>query len=336
MAKLSIQTERFAVRGVFTIARGSRTHAEVLTVSLEDDSGVVSRGECVPYAHYGETHDSVAQQIQSLAARIEDGFSRDELEQALPAGAARNALDCALWDLELKAQRQTGEDPGALSGTTDRVRAVRTMRTLSLADPEVMATEAVRVATQFAILKLKLGGEGDGSLDEQRVEAVHAAAPACRLVIDANESWPAAQAARRTERMAQRGVALIEQPVRADEDHVLSEFDHAVPLCADESFHTSSDLDRVAGRYDVVNLKLDKTGGLTHGLRARAAAQDRGLGIMVGCMLGTSLAMAPALHLAQGVEWVDLDGPYLLAEDRDPGLDLSEDGWIAPNPLCWG
>lgn len=331
MAELHVARERFAVRGVFTIARGSRTHAEVLTVCLQTEGGHLGRGECVPYGHYGETLDSVTAQIECLRADLESGLGRDELELALPAGAARNAVDCALWDLELKNSRSNRNAEPQTS-----VQPIRTMRTLSLAAPDVMAAEAERVAAHFATLKLKLGGEGDGSIDEQRVEAVHAAAPACRLVVDANESWPAPEAERRAQRMAERGVALVEQPVPAADDEILATFEHPLALCADESFHTAADLDRVAGRYDVVNLKLDKTGGLTHALKARDAAEAEGLGIMVGCMLGTSLAMAPALHLAQGIDWVDLDGPYLLAEDRAPGLELSDDGWIGPNRDCWG
>ena len=329
--RLHVARDRFAVRGVFTIARGSRTHAEVLTVSIEGGNGDVGRGECVPYSRYGETLDSVAAQIESLREELDSGLGRDELERALPAGAARNAVDCALWDLELKSSRSNGNP-----GPQGPVQPIRTMRTLSLASPDVMAAEAERVAAHFATLKLKLGGEGDGSIDEQRVEAVHTAAPGCRLVVDANESWPATEAERRAQRMAERGVALVEQPVPAADDEILATFEHPLALCADESFHTAADLDRVAARYDVVNLKLDKTGGLTHALKARDAAEARGLGIMVGCMLGTSLAMAPALHLAQGIDWVDLDGPYLLAEDRTPGLELTDDGWIGPNRECWG
>ena len=333
MPTLSIERERFAVRGVFTISRGSRTHAEVLTVRLDAGDGHVGRGECVPYAHYGETMDSVTEQIESLRGDLVRGLTREQLEDSLPAGAARNAVDCALWDLELKGAGNRRESAQPAAGS---LRSVRTMRTLSLAPPDVMAAEAERVANLFETLKLKLGGEGDGSLDEHRVEAVHTAAPRCRLVVDANESWPATEAERRARRMAERGVALVEQPVPADDDEVLATFEHPLALCADESFHTASDVDRVATRYDVVNLKLDKTGGLTHALRARHDAEAAGLGIMVGCMLGTSLAMAPALHLAQAAEWVDLDGPYLLAEDRDPGLRLTEDGFMEPNALLWG
>ena len=341
MLTLAIHREQFKVRGAFTIARGSRTVAEVLTVHLRDGLKALSGyGECVPYARYGETLESVEEQITSAAPKVEAGADREELLSLLPAGAARNAIDAALWDLALKRHplgtpscpwpSEMGPGKAARS-----VRSVRTVRTLSLGSPDVMANEASKVAHLFATLKLKLGGE-EGPQDLERVGAVRKAAPNANLIVDANESWPAEQAQTKVNELTQFGVSLIEQPVAVADDQVLGTFPHAIPLCADESFHCAKDLARVAPLYEVVNLKLDKTGGLTHALVAKKKAEAMNLGIMVGCMLGTSLAMAPALLLAQGVDLVDLDGPYLLAEDRDHPLELSEDGWIGPNPACWG
>jgi L-alanine-DL-glutamate epimerase-like enolase superfamily enzyme len=311
---------------VFAIARGSRTVSTVVHARVAHGDAV-GQGECVPYRHYGETPETVLGQIESVRAAIEGGADRVELLGLLPAGAARNALDAALWDLEA---RLAGQPAWRLAGL-DREPATRTVRTLSLDTAEAMAAEAEKVSA-FGTLKLKL----DGRDDQARVRAVRAAAPECTLVVDANESWRPGDLARRLGELAALGVALVEQPVRPADDELLERIERPVPVCADESFHTEADLGRVARRYDFVNLKLDKTGGLTAALAIRRAAEERGLGIMVGCMVGTSLSMAPALVLAQGVRLVDLDGPYLLERDREPGLRLSPDGRIGWNGELWG
>lgn len=306
--------------------------AHVLTVAIFDPAlKQTGRGECVPYAHYGETMGGTQDQIASVAAQVAAGASRSDLLDLLPAGAARNGIDAALWDLDFKAARAS-RSPSPWEGP---IGPVRTVRTLSLATPEEMASEATRVAPNFSSLKLKLGGE-PGNADIDRVAAVRAAVPDHQLVVDANESWSPDVVELRIEALVPFALSLVEQPVPADQDAILETFKSAIPLCADESFHTTADLDRIAARYDIVNLKLDKTGGLTHALEAKTAASALGLDIMVGCMVGTSLAMAPALILAQGVDLVDLDGPYLLAEDRKPALDLGQDGWIKPRLDFWG
>ncbi len=331
---LRVTRDTFPVRGTFRIARGSRTEVHVVAVTLSHGgTGLRGRGECVPYAHYGESLDSVCALIETVRDRVEAGTTRQQLVNLLPAGAARNALDAALWDLEIKTARAQSE-PSPLPHAGE-LQPVRTMRTLSLGEPETMATEARAVSPHFDTLKLKLGGE-PGVLDLERVQAVREAAPSHRLLVDANESWTPDVVEERIAQLCPFALSLVEQPVAMEHDAVLAEFEHSIPLCADESFHTAQDLDRVKHRYDMVNLKLDKTGGLTHALEARRLAQEAGLGVMVGCMLGTSLSMAPALVLAQGLDWVDLDGPYLLAEDRRPGLHLSDDGWMRSCSELWG
>ena len=318
--KLSIEVETFPVAGTFTISRGARREATVVVATL-DDGGVRGRGECVPYGRYGESVDSVVAQIRS-AEGIGDRLS---LQSQLPAGAARNALDCALWDIEAK---RGSSDPARTAGGA----AYPTCYTLSLAAPDVMASCA-RAAADKGLLKLKLGG---GMVDAQRLRAVRAARPDARLVADANEAWeladlmPLLQVARET------GLELIEQPLPVGLDAALAEIEHPVPICADESAHTSRDIAQLRGRYDAVNIKLDKAGGLTEALVMLEAAHTHDLRIMIGCMLSTSLAMAPALRLAEGADWLDLDGPLLLAADREPAI-VYRDGCILPAPPgLWG
>ncbi len=324
--ELDVEVETFPIRGAFTIARGSRTETRVVTVTLHSRHAI-GRGECVPYGHYGESPASVVAQIESVRTAIAGGAGRSELLALLPAGAARNGIDAALWDLEARISGMSAAHRAGLPGLLE----ARTVRTISLDTPETMATEAAKLP-QFEMLKLKLG-PGDFV---ERVEAVRAARPEVRLVVDANESWSPNEVGPALAALAELGVELVEQPLRPQEDAVLEGLRRAVPVCADESFHTTADLERIAGRYDAVNVKLDKTGGLTHALEVARAARERGLELMVGCMLGTSLSMAPALLVAQGVKWVDLDGPYLLARDREPGLLLQDDGVIRPNPDLWG
>jgi L-alanine-DL-glutamate epimerase-like enolase superfamily enzyme len=318
--------ERWPVRGSFTISRGMVRAVELVVVEIEAD-GAKGRGECRPYPRYGESVEGVLALIEGVRGLIEAGGDRRELAAALPAGAARNALDCALWDL---AAKETGEPAWRLAGLP-APRPLEVSYTLSLDAPERMA-EAAQTAAERPILKLKLGGEGD--ID--RVAAVRAAVPAARLIVDANEAWTPALYAEAVPALAALGVELIEQPFPADRDALLDGLARSVPLCADESCHDAASLDALAGRYDYVNLKLDKTGGLTEARRAAMRAQELGLGLMVGCMVATSLALAPAVLLAQLAHWSDLDGPLLLARDRTPGLVYRGSLVEPPTTALWG
>jgi L-alanine-DL-glutamate epimerase-like enolase superfamily enzyme len=327
MTLLSVVEEQWPIRGTFTISRGSKTHAHVVVVTLEAD-GVQGRGECVPYARYGETVESVLALVESQRGAIASGLDRAGLQQALPPGAARNALDCAFWDLEAKRSARAA---AVLAGVGEVPPPV-TAYTLSLEGPEAMRARAAANAHR-PLLKLKLGGEGD----LERVRAVREGAPRARLIVDANEGWSASDYVRLAPALAELGVAMIEQPLPADDDAGLAGMRRPVAVCADESCHDRGSLAGLAERYDLVNIKLDKTGGLTEALALRREAEAMGLGIMVGCMLATSLAMAPALLLTPGAAYVDLDGPLLLAEDREPGLDFREDGRIQPpSAALWG
>ncbi|MEH3066092.1 MAG: dipeptide epimerase [Methylobacterium radiotolerans] len=318
--------ERFPTAGAFTIARGSRTEAVVVVASVAR-GGCVGRGECVPYARYGETVESVVDQIRALDGPLVLGANRADLLGLAPAGAARNAVDCALWDLEAQ---EAGRPVHALAHLAPPEPLV-TAYTISLDAAPAMAAAAARVASR-PLLKVKLGGDGDA----ERIAAVRGAAPDARLIVDANEAWNESAYPDLVRACAEAGVELIEQPFPTAEDGCLGRLPRPVPICADESSHDTGSLDRVVGLYDAINIKLDKTGGLTEALRLRAGAQVRGLRIMVGCMLGTSLAMAPALLLAADADWVDLDGPLLLARDRDQGL-LYDGRTVAPGPCAsWG
>ncbi|OHV88514.1 N-acetyl-D-Glu racemase DgcA [Mesorhizobium sp. ORS 3428] len=323
---ISVEAERFPIAGIFTISRGSKTEAEVITVTISEN-GHVGRGECVPYKRYGETMDGVRAAIEAMRQRIASGIDRTALLAAMPAGAARNAIDCALWDLEAKLSGRTAADAmGAVSP-----KALETAYTLSLAEPEAMAAQA-RANASRPLLKVKIGGENDMA----RIRAVTQAAPQSRIILDANEGWTDDNIEANLAFAAEHGIALIEQPLPAGRDGILREIAHPVPICADESVHEAKDLDALAGLYDAVNIKLDKTGGLTEALRLRERARDLGFGIMVGCMVGTSLAMAPAVLLAQGADFVDLDGPLLLARDREPGLVYRGSLVSPPDPALWG
>lgn len=323
---LQVHRERFAIDGVFTIARGSRTVAEVISVTLTRD-GFSGRGECLPYARYDESLDGVAATIETLREALAEGLDRDGLQQRLPAGAARNAVDCALWDLEAK---RTGRPVWQLAGLAEP-RRVTTAFTLSLAAPDEMQAHAARQSHR-SLLKIKLGGEGD--LD--RLAAVRRGAPHSTLIVDANEGWSVDDYRRLAPTLVELGVAMVEQPLPASRDAALADIERPLPVCADESCHDRASLDALAGRYDMINIKLDKTGGLTEALALRREAQARGLTVMVGCMVASSLAMAPAVLVAQGADLVDLDGPLLLAEDREPPLVYRGSEVEPPVAALWG
>lgn len=285
------------------------------------------RGECTPYARYGETPDSVRAQIEGLRGAIEAGAGREELQTLAPAGAARNALDCALWDLDAK---RLGFPACQMAGL-HRLPPVTTAFTISVDTPQAMA-HAARAANHYPILKIKLAGDGD----IERLAAVRDSAPACELIVDANEAWRPAQLEGLFGACMAAGVALIEQPLPAGEDQALERIQRPIPVCADESLHTRADLEHLRGRYDAVNIKLDKTGGLTEALALTRDAQAMGFIIMIGSMVGTSLAMAPAMLLAPYAQWIDLDGPLLLARDRDHPIGFEGATMRPPSKLLWG
>jgi L-alanine-DL-glutamate epimerase-like enolase superfamily enzyme len=330
MRRVHAQIETWPIAGTFTIARGSRTEARVVVATIRDN-GATGRGECVPYARYGETVEGVGAAMEEASSLIEAGASRADLLAKMQPGAARNALDCALWDLEAKSASQRA---WTLAGVPEP-QSVTTAYTLSLGTPESMEN-AARAASHRPLLKAKLGGDGDWD----RIAAVRSGAPRATLIADANEAWDEGSLVRTLEACREAGVRLIEQPFPAGKDAILSELSASdrfgIPFCADESLHTAADLPEIAARYQAINIKLDKTGGLTEALHLLQKARGAGLKIMIGCMVGTSLAMAPALLLASGADYVDLDGPLLLARDRTPGLAY-EGSMIAPfGPELWG
>tara|TARA_B110000438_G_scaffold210614_1_gene202622 strand:+ start:365 stop:1351 length:987 start_codon:yes stop_codon:yes gene_type:complete len=328
VTRLALYSESFPLAQTFTISRGSKTTAEVFVVELSRD-GHTGRGESVPYPRYDETIVGATAAIEALRPRIEAGtLNRASLQDALSPGAARNALDCALWDLEAKL---SGQPVHQLAGLCTP-HSVTTAYTLSLAAPEAMG-QAAAVNADRPLLKIKLGGDGS---DLDRIEAIRANAPDATLIVDANEGWSAPQVEPLSAELAQRGVALIEQPLPAGQDALLAELEHPVPLCADESCHTTSDLEALATRYECVNLKLDKTGGLTEALLLVTKAKELGLELMVGCMVATSLAMAPAALLAPQARYVDLDGPLLLKQDREHGLHYDGSLLHPPQTDLWG
>jgi L-alanine-DL-glutamate epimerase-like enolase superfamily enzyme len=324
--KLSIEVETWALKTAFVIARGAKTEARVVTVTITD--GVSSgRGECVPYSRYGETVEGVVAVLEGVQADLGCIASRTALAAALPAGAARNALDCALWDLEAK---RAGVSAATLAGLPS-LAPLETCYTLSLDTPAAMAA-AARAVPDLKLLKLKLGGTGD----DERLRAVRQARPDARLVADANEAWSVDMLLPFLAVAAEANVELIEQPLPADNDEALAGIPHAVPICADESAHTSDDIAVLARRYDAVNIKLDKTGGLTEALAMAKAAREARLKIMVGSMVSTSLALAPAFLVAQATDWVDLDGPLLLAADRPHGFSIERGIISPPASALWG
>ncbi len=321
--KLTVTADTFQLAQVFTIARGSRTEAKVLTVTITDD-GQTGWGECVPYARYGETLESVTAQIENLPLPV----SREQLLTLLPAGAARNAVDCALWDLEAK---KAGKRVWELAGLPEPGPEI-TAYTLSLDTPEKMQTQAAENAFR-PLLKTKLGG---GPEDVARIEAVRKGAPEARIIVDANEGWTPELYETLAPVLVRLGVEMVEQPFPAGDDDALLTLDRVLPVCADESCHDRDSLPALKGKYDMINIKLDKTGGLTEAIALLQAGRDAGYQVMVGCMVGSSLAMAPATLVAQGVAVTDLDGPLLLAEDRDTPLKFDEQGVYPPKAALWG
>ena len=319
---ITVTSDSFRLAEAFVISRGARTEARVLTVRITR-GGWTGWGECVPYARYGETLASVTDQIAALSPDV----TRAELARALAPGAARNAVDCALWDL---AAKSAGRPVWELAGLCAPLPVI-TAFTLSLDAPEAMRAAAARHAHR-PLLKIKLGTPED----MPRLEAVRRGAPKARIIVDANEGWSPEIYADLAPHLVRLGVELVEQPLPAGADEMLAEIARPLPVCADESCHDRSSLPGLRGKYDMVNIKLDKAGGLTEALALKAEAEAQGLGVMVGCMVGSSLAMAPAVLLAQGASIVDLDGPLLLAEDRATPLDYDAAGVHPPRPELWG
>ena len=322
--QIDAREEVWALRQTFRISRGSRTEARVAVVTLTDGD-LVGRGECVPIRRYEQTIESVLAQVDGIK---NTSLDRQSLQKLLPPGAARNAVDCALWDLEAK---RAGKRVWELANIPAAAQ-VETAFTISLDAPGQMGA-AAKVAAHLPVLKLKLGGD---DVDLARVEAVRAAAPNARLLVDANESWSPEHYRDMAPALKQLRVALIEQPFPADRDDVLETLEHPVPVCADESCHTSAHLPRLKHRYEMINVKLDKTGGLSEALNLCARARESGFTILVGCMVGTSLGMAPARVLASTADYVDLDGPLLLARDREHGLNYKNGRVALPSVELWG
>jgi len=323
--QIEAKEEVWPLKQTFRISRGSRTETRVVVVAVTDGEHT-GRGEAVPIARYNQTPESVLAQIESIKG--EKNLDRHQLQKFLPPGAARNALDCALWDLEAKISGKRVWELADIPIAPE----VETSFTISLDTPENMAA-AAKANASAPVLKLKLNGENS---DLARVESVREAAPAARLLIDANESWSPGHYKKIVSTRKELGVELIEQPFPADADEVLETLDHPIPTCADESCHTSADLPRLTNRYELVNVKLDKTGGLTEALRLGERALKSGFKLLIGCMVGTSLSMAPARVLASAADWVDLDGPLLLARDRDKGLTYRNDKIDIPSRELWG
>lgn len=328
---LAARIERWPIAGGFTISRGAKTEAAVIVAEVSRPSpnggAIVGRGECVPYARYGETPEATLDAILGLRDAFRAGLDRQTLQSRLRAGAARNALDCALWDLEAKMVKKRMWE---LIGRPEP-KPLTTAYTISLGTPDSMA-EATAKAAHRPLLKIKLGGEGD----EARIAAVRKAAPGSELIVDANEAWTGGNLARHLAACAEAGVTMIEQPLPAGQDQALASIKRPVAVCADESVHDRASLEGLRERYDAINIKLDKTGGLTEALAMADAARALGFDLMVGCMVATSLAMAPALVIAQGARVVDLDGPLLLAKDRDDGLRYDSSTVYPPDAGLWG
>ena len=323
---LNVSCETWQLRRPFRISRGTKTAAAVVVAEIQQD-GLSGRGECVPYFRYGETVSGVADQIKMQGSRIAAGMDRAELHSTLAAGAARNAIDCALWDLEAKLLGDRAWKLADVGKPTPLVTA----ETVTIDTPAAMAETAAELSDR-PLLKIKLGREDV----IERVRAVRSAAPECGLIVDANESWELVTLERTCDALAELGVTMIEQPLPATQDAELSGLSLAVPLCADESCHTEAELPALSGRYQMVNIKLDKSGGLTEGLCLAAAAINAGFTVMVGCMVSTSLSIAPATLLGSFATFVDLDGPLWLANDREPALRFDKGCVYPPEPTLWG
>jgi L-Ala-D/L-Glu epimerase len=325
--ELSVRIERWPLAGAFTISRGSKTEAVVVVAELSDGTHR-GRGESVPYARYGETPDRIVATIEAACTAVRQGMGRDALQRTMAPGAARNALDCAYWDINAKqASRHVHELAGLPSPAP-----LTTAYTISLGSAAEMAAAAERAAWR-PLLKVKLGGGED---DGKRIAAVRRAAPRATLIVDANEGWDADNFTANLAACADAGVTFVEQPLPEGADDVLTYSRRPIPICADESVHDRASLDALAGKYDAVNIKLDKAGGFTEALALAAEAERRGFAIMVGCMVATSLAMAPAVLVAQRAGLVDLDGPLLLATDRPDGLRYEGSVLYPPEPALWG
>lgn len=325
MRTLSIKHESWPLRKIFTISRGSKISADVVYLEIQEGD-YIGKGEAVPYKRYGESVASVISQIKAISNDLENGLDREELQDTLKPGAARNAIDCALWDLQAKIDKTPLYNELNINLSNE----ITTAMTLSMDSPEKMAAESFIYKT-YDLLKLKLGAKDV----LESIRAVREAAPYPKLIIDANEAWTLEQIKLWQEELFSLNVSLIEQPLPAGKDSSLSNFEHMVPICADESCHTTDDIARLADMYDYINIKLDKTGGLTEALRLKEQAHRHDLGLMVGCMVATSLSMAPALLLTENTEFIDLDGPFLLDKDRPPSL------MVGPNSLrynsdMWG
>lgn len=327
MREISVDVESWPIAGAFTISRGSKTEAEVIVVTIRDGEHT-GRGECVPYGRYGETVKDVAASVKGMGKLLADGMTREELQRAMARGAGRNAIDCALWDLESKIEDKPVWQLAGLHEPISRATAY----TLSLDTPDNMR-DAARKHANRPLLKLKLGGTGD---DVARVAAVREGAPNAALIVDANEGWTAKTVLPMANELAKFGVALIEQPLPAKDDEALRGLETPIPFCADESVHGLEGITRLVGLYQYINIKLDKTGGLTEALSVMRCAKRRNLKVMVGCMVATSLAMAPAMLIAQDAEFVDLDGPLLLAKDREHGVVFEGSMMQPASRALWG
>ena len=323
---VSVTVQHFPLAAAFRIARGAKTEAVVVVCEIADGDAL-GRGECVPYPRYGETVEGVVAAIEAMRPALADGLDRAALQEAMPAGAARNAVDCALWDLEAK---RSGTRASVRLGI-DAPRPIETAFTLSLDEPDAMR-RAAEAAAHRSLLKVKVGAPGDAA----RIRAVREGAPRSRLILDANEGWSEDTIRENMLAAASVGAAMVEQPLPAGRDAILAHLPRPVPVCADESLHDRAGLASLLGRYDFVNVKLDKTGGLTEAHALVSEARRLGFGVMVGCMVGSSLAMAPAVLLAQGAEIVDLDGPLLMKADREGGLVYEGSNVWPPAPDLWG
>ena len=324
--RLAARIERWPIAGAFTISRGAKTEAVTVVAELSHH-GHTGRGECVPYPRYGETPEATLAALEAMAESLAQGLDRQALQAAMPPGAARNALDCALLDLEAKT---AGQRVWALLGRP-APKPCTTAYTISLGTPDAMAAATAKAA-QRPLLKIKLGGDGDG----ERIAAVRKAAPQSELIVDANEAWTPGNVEQNLAACAEAGVALVEQPLPADNDAALARIRRPLKVCADESAHDRASLERLRDRYDAVNIKLDKSGGLTEAMAMADAAHALGFEIMIGCMVATSLSMAPAMLLTHHARFVDLDGPLLLARDRDGGLRYDGSTIYPPEAALWG
>ncbi|WED24513.1 dipeptide epimerase [Vibrio sp. JC009] len=323
--EVNIYQANWPIRGSFTISRGSKTQVDAVIVELSEN-GVTGRGECVPYARYNESVESVIAQLEDVAPAVKEGADSKAIQQLLPSGAARNALDCAFWDLKCKSEKVSVWQ--SLSVTPE---PLVTAYTLSLDSPENME-KAASENCHRPLLKLKLGGPED----LERVQAVRRGAPDADIILDANEAWTAEIYNKLIPELVNLGVSMIEQPFPADSDQVLDGLSRPIPICADESCHDRTSLPSIIGRYDMINIKTDKTGGLTEALALKEEAEQAGLKIMVGCMLASSLSMAPAFVVAQGAQVVDLDGPLLLSEDIANGFEFEQNKMLPFKKELWG